>query len=123
MPDTSQGNNGQAHIGSPVCTIDGKELGKVKDVQGKYIKVDAPRARDFWLSVSTIQSSDSNGVHLAFDAVAIRPFMLDTPGDPIGGTDSALPAMDERLDARRNAEEQEERRHGLVEGRRDGEEQ
>jgi hypothetical protein len=44
--------------GSLVVASDGKELGRVKDVQDGYLKVDARWARDYWLSFEEVLSAD-----------------------------------------------------------------
>ena len=36
-------------IGCPVFTADGDEIGRVKEIRGRYFKVDAPMRPDYWL--------------------------------------------------------------------------
>jgi hypothetical protein len=55
-------------IGTPVFAPDGDRLGRVKEVQGRFFKVDAPMAPDFWLDTDCIRTaSAAGGVTLAVD--------------------------------------------------------
>ena len=44
-------------VGTPVRSSDGKDLGKVKELLGRYFKVDAPMAQDYWLPRSVVRSA------------------------------------------------------------------
>lgn len=42
--------------GMLVYAIDGKELGRIKDMDGECFKLDAPYREDYWLSEDAIDS-------------------------------------------------------------------
>jgi len=67
------------HEGQIVVTLDGFELGHVKEIKHGYFKVDARRARDFWLSTRAVGSNDSgtlrlNLTHTALEKAKIHHF-------------------------------------------------
>jgi len=66
-------------IGWEVCTSDGEVVGRVKEVQSDWLKVDAPMQPDFWLAVDHVQSLSQGRV------------MLSVTRDRIGHIKSAGP--------------------------------
>jgi hypothetical protein len=54
-------------IGQHIYTMDGDHLGKVKELRGAFVKVDAPMQPDFWLRVDDITSRRGDHVTVGFD--------------------------------------------------------
>jgi hypothetical protein len=78
-----------------VLTKDGESIGRVKEVQGSYFKVDVPHARDFWLSADTVEASDIEGVRLLHEKSHIDGFQLDGPGgEPVDRRGPEVADMD-----------------------------
>ena len=44
----------QITVGSAVVSIDGKDIGRVKEVDGEAFLIDRPRARDLWAPFSAV---------------------------------------------------------------------
>jgi hypothetical protein len=53
-------------VGTKVVTMDGDELGKVKEISGDCFKVDARLQPDYWLGVDTIETTLPGEVRLRF---------------------------------------------------------
>jgi hypothetical protein len=66
--------------GCPVFTSDGEQLGDVKEVSGDYFKVDAPMARDYWLSCDRVSSSADDRVVLNLTKDELGGYKLEAPG-------------------------------------------
>jgi hypothetical protein len=62
-------------VGAKVITADGQELGKVKELDGECIKIDAPMQPDYWLAADVID--------LATPAVVQLLIAKDDIGDAI----------------------------------------
>jgi hypothetical protein len=50
---------GQIMPGCPIFTQDGNHIGEVKEIRGRYFKVDAPMRPDYWLSRNAVATSRS----------------------------------------------------------------
>lgn len=68
-------------IGRTIYTDDEKSIGQVKEIHGRFFKVDAPMQPDFWLSEECIQSV-SGDVHLTIPDHLVGDYMLDGPEVP-----------------------------------------
>jgi len=66
-------------IGAPVVARDGKDLGKLKEIQGDAMHIDAPMAFDYWLPVEVIQSAEPDHIVLRLAADDISDYKLDPP--------------------------------------------
>lgn len=66
-------------VGWPVCTADGDEIGRVKQVAGHSFKVDAPRRPDYWLGSDCVRSLDDGRVSLTFDKEHLGEHTRDIP--------------------------------------------
>ncbi len=66
-------------IGARVLTLDGNELGKVKDVAGGCFQVDASMQPDYWLGMDTIASSTSTEIRLSIPKDRVGDLKLDGP--------------------------------------------
>ena len=66
--------------GIPVVALDGKHLGKVKEVQDTYFKVDAPMRRDYWLTCNEVMSADHQQALLLIPSDEINLYRMDKPG-------------------------------------------
>ena len=79
--------------GDKVITLDGKELGRVKEVGNTCFKVNAPRRRDFWLPGTAIERRVGNAAVLLFDKDHLNESEIDAEshsglhvhGDETGG--------------------------------------
>jgi hypothetical protein len=56
-----------ARIDTPIYTSDGSEIGKVGEIRGKMLKVNAAMQPDYWLDCETVMSTDMDGVRLNFE--------------------------------------------------------
>lgn len=65
--------------GAPIYTQDGSQIGSVKEVQGQFIKVDAPMQTDYWLSTEIVRSAAGGQVTLAIDQDRVDDYKLDHP--------------------------------------------
>lgn len=67
-------------VGSPVYTHDDKKIGKVKEVQGRHFKVDAPLRPDYWLSDEVVEAAVSDqSVLLGIDAAELASHRQKQP--------------------------------------------
>lgn len=66
-------------IGCEVATADGAKLGEVKELRGNYFKVDAPRRRDYWLSIGDITADDGKTIQLLFPRNLLGLHKLNAP--------------------------------------------
>lgn len=97
--------------GQEVRTRDGQQLGWVKEVAGYGFKVDAPMARDYWLSSANVLRAADELVEMDFDAEVAEDYRLSAPG--VG---SESPALDAQIDTFGSDEEQAERREQMEQG-------
>src|SRR6476469_3707225 len=51
----------QITVGSTVVSIDGKDIGTVKQVQGEAFLIDRPMARDLWAPFSAVVRAGPHG--------------------------------------------------------------
>ena len=66
--------------GATVVCSDGQRLGVVKDTQGSYLEIDAPRQRDFWLAAELITLTTREAVTVRFDRDDLDDYKLESPG-------------------------------------------
>src|SRR5215216_5009469 len=67
--------------GAPVVTMDGEQLGTVKEVRGRCFKVDAPMTPDYWLSIDNVSSGTGGQVVLRFNKDQVGDFKLGEPDE------------------------------------------
>jgi hypothetical protein len=67
--------------GCPVFTPDGDQIGEVKEVRGRFFKVDAPMQPDYWLTTDCIRSAVGGRVLLAVDKEHLDDFKLSAPDE------------------------------------------
>lgn len=75
------GAGGQVMVGAPVVTMDGEQLGSVKEVRGRYFKVDVPMAPDYWLALDNISSGSGGQVVVAFAKDRLGDYQLGEPDE------------------------------------------
>ncbi len=63
--------------GDKVITLDGKELGHVKEVGNTCFKVNAPRRRDFWLPSAAVERRVAKTALLRFDKEHLTDAAID----------------------------------------------
>ena len=73
----------QGMIGQAIYTQDGDHLGKVKEIQGRFLKVDAPMQTDYWLSEDCVAAGTGNEVRLSITKDALDNYKTDEP-DEVG---------------------------------------
>ncbi len=76
---TSDYSGTMPSIGARVLTLDGNELGKVKDVASGCFQVDASMQPDYWLGTGTIASSTGTEVRLSIPKDRVGDLKLDGP--------------------------------------------
>jgi hypothetical protein len=68
--------------GAHIYTADGDDLGTVKEVQGRYFKVDAGMQPDYWLSSECVVGSATGGdMRLSFSKDQLGNMKLKDPDD------------------------------------------
>ena len=67
--------------GLPVFTLDGEELGTVKEVREEYFKVDTTLQPDYWLRTSDVLSVTVERVSLRFEMAQLGDSKVYIPGD------------------------------------------
>jgi len=65
--------------GAPIVASDGKEIGKVKEVSGDYLKVDVRWARDYWLTCEEVFSADRDKVVLVIPSDELNLYKRSKP--------------------------------------------
>ena len=88
MPHES-GHTNEPTVGAPVLTPDGDQLGTVKEVQGRYFKVNAPMQPDYWLSTETLRSTSEGQVVVTFAKDRLGDYKVENPAD--FGTETGRP--------------------------------
>lgn len=121
---SESGDTVRVTVGTAVVTLDGRDIGSVKEVQGAYFKVNAPLQPDYWLSVDHVQRVESGLIALGLDGTALQDAKLDhVPDDrslPPGETVSALDdadLLDDWPEARERLRSTWEAQHGAGGGR------
>ncbi len=64
-------------VGARVESADGQDIGEVKEIVGRFFKVDAPMAPDFWLPMSLVRSAAQETVSLGADREALGGYEVD----------------------------------------------
>jgi hypothetical protein len=64
-------------IGARIITVEGDELGRVKEVSGDCFKVDAPSRPDYWLGTETIASGSQVELRLGLSKAQIGEAEMD----------------------------------------------
>lgn len=64
---------------TPIFSIDGKQIGTVKEVRGEYLKVNARWARDYWLTSDEVLSADGREVRLVIPSDELNLYKLTKP--------------------------------------------
>jgi hypothetical protein len=106
-------------IGCDVYTIEGLPAGKVAALSGRFMRVDAPMRRDYWLHVEDIVSDEGGAVTLAYPRDAVEEHRHNAPvaseSDVVfdDGVPPVLLAEEEQLEQRARMEREldEQRRH------------
>jgi hypothetical protein len=73
-------------LGCPVFTQDGEEIGKVKEVQGRYFRVDVPMHPDYWLSHDAIATATPEAITLFVDRDSLADAKSGSPDDTVSGS-------------------------------------
>ncbi len=70
----------QPVLGARVLTVDGTELGRVKDVSSACFKVDVALRPDYWLATSYISTATPDTVQLTVTKDHLDTAKVDDPG-------------------------------------------
>jgi hypothetical protein len=65
----------------PIYTQDGSQIGKLKEVHGRFFKVDAPFQPDYWLSEDHVVSATGSEIRLSFTEDRLSDYKLGDPED------------------------------------------
>lgn len=71
-------------VGSSVWTSDGKELGRVKNVEESAFQVDVRLASDYWLERTIIKAIAVERIDLSVAESELGGYKMDRPHDPNG---------------------------------------
>ena len=71
----------ESMVGAAIYTEDGEELGILKEVRGRFFKVDAPMQPDFWLSDDCLGPTSGSDVRLRISKDRIGDYKTEEPGD------------------------------------------
>jgi hypothetical protein len=96
-----------ARMGADAVSRDGHKLGVVDGVEGRYIKVDARFARDYWLSVDYVISGTPERVTFGFEKKDLGAYRVAKPviaADPLIDQQDAVLSMGEQSEQRRRME-------------------
>ena len=66
-------------VGTLVLTMDGDELGKVKEISGACFKIDAPMAPDYWLGDDLVYDATDGIMRLTISKDMLREAKLESP--------------------------------------------
>ncbi len=83
---TFDGDDGRVTPGCAVFTQDGDQIGRVKEVRGRYFKVDAPLRPDYWLSRDVVAAATPSAVTLAVGKEQLGHVKLDAPDEAVEST-------------------------------------
>src|SRR5437667_12191945 len=72
-------------VGRRILTQDGEDIGQVKEIEGRFFKIDAPMRTDYWLNESCIESTTGDAVHLNIPGHLVGDYMLSGPHDREAG--------------------------------------
>jgi hypothetical protein len=105
--------------GAAALTRDGGRLGVVDGVEGRYIKINARLARDYWLNVDYVTSATSECITFGFDKKDLGAYRVARPviaADPLVDQQDAVLSLGEQTEQRRRMER--ELRDQAARGRR-----
>jgi hypothetical protein len=74
-----QNSNADLAAGKDLYSRDGDHLGKVKEVRGGLLKVDAPLQPDYWLSATSIGQPLGNDLYVTFTKDQLSQHKVDAP--------------------------------------------
>ncbi len=83
-------------IGLPVYSRDGELLGRVKEIQGSAVKVDAPLRPDYWLGWAYVATAEPNGLTLRVSKERLNDAQVTDPaisGDTFAVSAPAPPLL------------------------------
>jgi hypothetical protein len=95
--------------GAEAMTSDGKRLGKIDGVEGRYIKINAPFARDYWLSAEYVTEETPSCVRFGFEKKDLGAYRVAKPvvaADPLVDQQDAVLSMREQMEQRQRMEQE-----------------
>ena len=98
-----------ARAGAAVLTEDGKKLGEVAAVEGRYIKVDVRFGRDYWLKADYVTEEEPDCITFGFSKDDLGAYKVDKPvmaADPLVDQQDAVLSTQEQVEQRQRMEEQ-----------------
>ncbi len=116
-------------VGRPIFSADAHRLGTIIEVNDSFLKVDAPRQRDYWLNAEYLVRLDDEQATVSFKRRELPAYRLMEPGRPRAEEDtttvapgSALSPEEQLEQRRRMALELAQQRESLPHQHREGEE-
>jgi uncharacterized protein (TIGR02271 family) len=70
---------GDTMLGYPIVDVNGRDVGRVKEIAGGCLKVDAPMAPDYWLPDDCVASVNGGVMTLALDRDHLGDYKTDRP--------------------------------------------
>lgn len=104
----------RVEAGAVAMTRDGKKLGTVADVEGRYVKINAPLARDYWLKDDYVAEEAPGCLTFGFDKKDLGAYRVEKPAL----TAEPLSADDHIISDREQVEQRERMERELAEQRR-----
>ncbi len=96
-----------ARRGAAVITEDGKKLGEVADVEGRYIKVDVRFGRDYWLQADYVTEESPESITFGFARKDLGAYRVDRPvmaADPLVDQQDAVLSQQAQVEQRERME-------------------
>ena len=69
----------EMNVGDEIITADGDRLGAVSEIDGKFVKVNAPLRRDFWLNAEFLLPQDDGTICTSFGKKEAAAYRLSAP--------------------------------------------
>jgi len=104
-----------ARTGAAVITEDGKKLGEVGDVEGRYIKVDVRFGRDYWLQADYVTAESADQITFGFAKKDLGAYRV---AKPVMAADPLVDQQDAVLTTQAQVEQRERMERELTEQRR-----
>lgn len=70
-------------VGAKVFTRDGAEIGTVKEVAGRFFKVEVSMRPDYWLQSQFVEATWEDGVRMEFDESLLDDYKVSKPEDAV----------------------------------------
>jgi hypothetical protein len=79
-----------------VFTADGHELGRVKKIEPSAFQVNAPKAFDYWLEQTLVQTATAERIDISINQADLGAYKMDKPFDHNGFQEGHPAGLDPR---------------------------